>query len=474
MTNFTLNQKQWQGLFFSLFFTLAFLSTSCTKSEPSVDFPELDEYSEIQVLVPSTTSEVSINELSSISSSITASTTKGDGDSKEILNILPILSDQGDTLIYAVNYVDDAGFVFISATKNFHPIIMSSETGNYDPDSENNSSFDFILDSHKRVISNAINSPDSSQLLQYHLEWLKFAEKKSISINKSVAEVNQLVYNSMSEWYADGYEVIMLQNFLDSYLYSTALKEEVNQVTLMNANSSYDRMNYSFVLVKTVNSSSTTGPLLTTEWHQHAPFNNNMAFYSSNIRYYAGCVNIAVGQIMKYHTKPTSFDWDNIDTNGDDTKTANLISDIYIRTSSYSTSSSQETSSTANDALSALKYYGYSNAVLTDFTISRIKGQISFGQPVYHQGTNSSSGHAWVTDGYKETSSDYYFEVKVLENCPESYTPQTFTTHMSSITNQYLSQEIHINLGWTSNNLLWTIVDILQFPSANKIIYDIY
>lgn len=46
--------------------------------------------------------------------------------------ISQIYDDSGNISMYVVNFANDGGFVIVSATKNFNPILAYSETGNYD------------------------------------------------------------------------------------------------------------------------------------------------------------------------------------------------------------------------------------------------------------------------------------------------------------------------------------------------------
>ena len=56
----------------------------------------------------------------------------------------------------------------------------------------------------------------------------------------------------------------------------------------------------------------TKGPLLNTEWYQTGGFNDDLPYIScngSNFQVYAGCVPIAMAQVMKYYQHPTNYNW---------------------------------------------------------------------------------------------------------------------------------------------------------------------
>lgn len=74
-------------------------------------------------------------------------------------------------------------------------------------------------------------------------------------------------------------------------------------------------------------------PLLSTKWHQGCGFNDFMpnlnCFYLPCQRAYAGCVPIAIAQVMKYHSYPTNYNWAGMPNNYGTTTTASLIKDIH-------------------------------------------------------------------------------------------------------------------------------------------------
>ena len=55
----------------------------------------------------------------------------------------------------------------------------------------------------------------------------------------------------------------------------------------------------------------TVEPLLTTEWNQTAPYNNQCPSNESG-HCYTGCVPTAVAQVMRYWKWPATYDWDNM------------------------------------------------------------------------------------------------------------------------------------------------------------------
>ncbi len=170
--------------------------------------------------------------------------------------------------------------------------------------------------------------------------------------------------------------------------------------------------------------SSTIGPLVRTKWDQGTPFNK----LTPN-KYPAGCVVVAVMQIMAYHERPYIYQLNNVSSPWDTLKTVyadtnytkagsnlaqNQVAQLSVEIGnsnncavSYSATGS---SSTVKKAKKTFENYGYEvtkhiGCVKGDR--NRIDKSLANNRPVYMQGqrkdaaTGDQKGHAWVIDGYK-------------------------------------------------------------------------
>ena len=151
--------------------------------------------------------------------------------------------------------------------------------------------------------------------------------------------------------------------------------------------------------------------ILETKWGQSAPFNN---LCNGNV---AGCVAVAMAQIMYKHKYPSSYSWSNMlktyQTNGYTTTQANAVAKL-IRDCGISVNMDYGTDgSSANtcDAAWALAHkFGYNPNIKTYkrncFPQSKweqiILEELSQDRPIFYSGNNESgnSGHAFVLDGY--------------------------------------------------------------------------
>lgn len=161
----------------------------------------------------------------------------------------------------------------------------------------------------------------------------------------------------------------------------------------------------------------TKGPLTSTLWYQTGGFNDALPYITcsgSNFQVYAGCVPIAMAQIMKYYQHPSNYNWSSMPLTYATSTTANFIEDIHDAIGNvYSGEPSYDCDGTgvssSADMGNVLKtQFSYSYATKADYSYSTVKSNISSNRPVILSGSNNNSGHMWVCDGYR--TSTYYFE----------------------------------------------------------------
>jgi hypothetical protein len=167
-------------------------------------------------------------------------------------------------------------------------------------------------------------------------------------------------------------------------------------------------------------------PMITTEWHQRSPFNDECPmtrwfFWEYHRRSPAGCVPVAVSQIMAYHGYPQNITlngstilWQNVrnvgsryhttETNIDRMMVAKLVSHVGNRCSTlYTPDWSFALPRNARDCMSE---FGYPNVVRhSDYDHNTVIDMLDNDNPVFVAAISGLvSGHAWVVDGYIERS----------------------------------------------------------------------
>ncbi|MCM1163065.1 MAG: C10 family peptidase [Muribaculaceae bacterium] len=177
-------------------------------------------------------------------------------------------------------------------------------------------------------------------------------------------------------------------------------------------------------------------PLCTTKWDQDSPY-NNLSPRSGGRATYAGCVAVAMAQVLKYHNYPekgigthsyrwgterlsfdyanTTFEWDkmlNTYRNGAGTaEERNAVATLLYGCAvgvdmNFGTNASGAQSSAVPAAIR--DYFGYdksiSMAVRTAYSSEEwaemIYDQLFSVGPIYYSGRGESGGHAFVCDGY--------------------------------------------------------------------------
>ena len=226
-------------------------------------------------------------------------------------------------------------------------------------------------------------------------------------------------------------------------------------------------------------------PLITTDWGQERPFNDNCTFSNGNKKYQCvtGCVATALAQIMNYYRYPecgkgsityditynndftitfsenfsqSFYDWDNIidsykayynNTSVDaHTKAvAKLMKDCGVAINTRFSDSNHGSSSSLIKAENALKnYFNYDsttkNYLRSDYTkdewLDIIYQELDKGRPILYSGTEEnsmySSGHAFVINGYDTSgkvyinwgwdgSYDGYYDIDLLNPASQKY-----------------------------------------------------
>lgn len=204
-------------------------------------------------------------------------------------------------------------------------------------------------------------------------------------------------------------------------------------------------------------------PMLSTQWNQGSPYNNDCPVITNYGNCVTGCVATAMAQIMNYHKwpqdqtgtipsykaknlgqtmpslSPTTFDWANMLDNYNNGYTSTQAAAVskLMKYCGYSVEMNYWTSSGANaakvaDALTA--YFDY-NANTTQCVsrsfytyanwVAMIYHELEEGRPVLYSGQAIDGGHAFVCDGYDYDdyfhinwgwggASDSYFKLSVL------------------------------------------------------------
>ena len=225
------------------------------------------------------------------------------------------------------------------------------------------------------------------------------------------------------------------------------LSQYVQEIGALQSNPALSRSPRLTSLPNTIN------PIMpSVHWHQRSPFNDQCPTYSGSNHCVAGCVAIALSQIMFYYKYPTkgqgsisyktrineagdslylsanfansTYQWSNMlgtylssATSTQKSAVAQLVKDVgYACKMTYRSGNSTASSNDAHYAM--LTYFNYdkiSNCLQRDYFVNNaewdnlIYNELLNGRPVYYSGTTpGGGGHAFVIDGCKSTG---YFHV---------------------------------------------------------------
>lgn len=369
--------------------------TSCANEDTlsTIDVNDMDQDREIFMSkLKSDAVELSAKDAGAVTKLfLNGSATRSFSD-KTIRNILPVDGSDSNVAFYAVNF-KEGGYVIISATTKYFPILAEVEKGEYS-DNMPETGQQVILEQLKENVRLARAGKHDFKCQSF---WNKYIESDSPSAKTRTSSDYMEEYNNWynSQAYGD-YRIRKLvncKNILPDNIYAdyvaAAQSEDLWEGT------EYSWENTAYVVERTTESVTNIGPLLKTNWDQGGTFS------ADGID--VGCVTVAVGQIMRHFEYPTTFAWSNMpDSKGNTVLQAflaRLKSEIGIGSNG----------ATIDDAQRVLKSYGYT-VTKKDHDVSAVLRHLrTYRTPVYARGAKGflKSGHAWVVDG------TYYYQNNV-------------------------------------------------------------
>lgn len=370
---------------------------------------------------------------------------------KVVKDIKTIYGEDKTPSMYVINY-EGGGFVIVSATKNYYPILAYSETGSMNVEAAMKTGFSVWADEAKQNIEES-NSQDEEMLDEFRKMWALY-EVQPVTATANAAptgtyEDGVIFRKRLGELYSlcPGYSFgpltsarsFLSQSEYDSYVAKAELYGSPLEFTIVGYKS---------------DPHETVGPLINTAWHQNAPFN---ALCPPNCP--AGCVAIAMAQIMKYHEWPPAFNWSDMPNTTATLSTQTLIADIGDAVDmEYGTDAS---SSNIDKAQIGFGIRGYT-AVKKDHDFEEVEKEIFLHhRPVYMRGNQKNfigiswDGHAWVCEGADRwsTCANYFVEYLVNRSTNPSYSSCGIPSYLNpqrSSGSGYL--RFYMNWGWGMDN----------------------
>ena len=371
---------------------------------------------------------------------------------KEVDDIVTLFNDNGEVVMYAVNYKNNQGYTLISASKNYYPILAQVEYGNFN-DSVYSTGTSVILGEYDYVLSNIEFLPIDT-INNMRKLWYPYEKRNNIPYQVTrTNEFDTFIVNTLQGWSNDEnvhdfYNLYDAQNRIPSSLYSAfcATAEGVSHPD-------YDYMTYSFVVESIERVSyNPDNYMLTTTWDQVFPYNNSVEeLDSENVPHPVGCGAVAMGQIMKYHQWPNYFVWSYMPEKLDYSITGETVLSNFLEELAQNIrkeGSNIYISNITNVKNSLTEDYDYnSGCSIVVHNPQTTKSSLANYGPVFMKGlTADEAGHAWVCDGYGYTQHRIVYELYVIST---SNTLE-YTTAGDPVYGEMINsgEFFHMNWGW--------------------------
>lgn len=344
-----------------------------------------------------------------------------------------------DTTLYVFNAPSGNGFAVISADARIpQQVLAYSENGNLELDSDN-PAFDVFL----------------SYATDYAAECIAKAQEQRDSIENSILEK------------------LGIEAECDAANSLSKTKRVIQRFLLTSQ--CYDYTQYE--------TQSEVKPLIKTNWSQKAPYNDKMEHPASCKRgYAAGCIPVAVAQLMVYWRYPqkidgTKIDWNLLsnDNNCDKGSYNNQASLLVkaIGSKSIIAYGCSESPAIITKALSFLRSNGYdAPSYMTAYKYNKVISNLGNGHPVLMGGgrdisTSTDKNHSnliWLADGYIHqkkivTSSLTYVVVEIDDETGKGSCRYEHANGSKGVTElKYL----HINWGSGPENNGYFVKDVFD------------
>ena len=345
--------------------------------------------------------------------------------SKTVSDAYTLNNAEGQPSLHVINFTG-GGFIVISTTKKEHPVLAYSDADSFPKEVTmrahpvNN----WLYSEHEKIKGLTQNKFHSRDSMAIRTEWMKYRSATVPSDLVSAAPGKQTNVTYCENGYYD---------------------RELRQCVTCPEGYTYDGVEC--VPPPPCSTEYTVGPLLQTNWGQgcgyndYAPGNGNAGYCYHDP---AGCVAVAIGQIMKYWNYGNVPLWSKTGVNGTtgfqsynysnmyygaSSETARLLRDIGTAVNmDY-----DESGSGANpNHETYFKQAGFNAEVHEgDYSAYDVLGSISYGRPVILTGRTYSfwpwggDGHEWVADGLHA----------MPNTCYPSYWSGYYVT-------------VHLNWGW--------------------------
>ncbi len=386
---------------------------------------------------------------------------------KTVKDIKTVYGEDNTPSMYIINY-EGGGFVIVGATKNYYPILAYSETNSMNVEEAMKTGFSIWADETKLNIAES-DSWDEEAQAEFRRMWVAYETSKADIVPLDATDDHYrdgtLFRQRLGELYelCPGYSFGPLTS-AKSFLSQSEYNNYVERAELYGSPLEFTIVGYKSPTQGVV------GPLINTTWDQE---NNYNALCKNNCP--AGCVAVAMAQIMKYYEWPQIYDWNNMPNNYATLATQTLISDIGLAVDmEYKPN---ESGASMENAKKGFESMGYTVVRKKHEADDILKEVFYKHRPVYMTGDRKNfigftwKGHAWVCEGvdYYDATVSYFVEYLVNRSTNPSYSSCGIPSYLYPQTSfgggRYL---FYMNWGWNGQYNGWyTAYDVSPTEDRN-------
>ena len=383
--------------------------------------------------------------------------------SQESYTIDTITDTNGNAAMYAVNFENNGGFILVSAVKTTAPLLAYNTSGHFSMDgndsplsywcselvkgiekSRNNISvasdaglsiwFPFENYGENCLLSRA--APEDGSDFNSWPEELKEKYRKSVAVLADT--VGKWGSGAQVYWLDDEKKIVQL---FGQKIYNDAC-ESCKAAVYYQFETNWRPLSVMVVRPRTIQETLIPN-FIKTQWNQNGNFNISYPAVGNLTHAYAGCVPVAMGQIMRYHEWPSTYNWADMPYYFGNKTVSDLL--YYIAEQGNANYTENGTSMGNQNANSTFIKMGYSTTGVNKLSaLSEIKSHLAGKKPVYLSGEDSrgSSAHAWVACGYSYGLYESILEIYTVNQ------PQQVTCCNRIFLNSTQAESAYMNWGW--------------------------
>lgn len=385
------------------------------------------------------------------------------------LDISELKDENGKTAIYVVNFGKDNGFVLVSATKDYYPVLAYADKGKFETDILRESGLSLWEDVTKSVIADAGNQPEDS-IMKMREIWNSYdisstlqnsLKSRSSQYDEWYEYATRIKEDSLTRWAKEGHQIL---NIYDDFMGNPTESERIRHELSNGAMSpQYEEWwdELSVPIRKTIRRNVLIPYFVKTQWGQEMDYNAAFPYRNDGNQAKVGCGPLAVGQIMKYYEYPNKYLWKEMDNFLDVYVKSTFLLDVAYACKANFNAADGGTETNVNNYVPAFEYFGYTAVKETN---PNLRLELDNHRPILMRGEDRklNKAHAWIVCGYNYTNEEKNTYVYTFSSS------QSFKALYSGNNSRYEDLVYYINWGFYGDYDGYYRLDALKITDGNK------